>query len=53
MTRCMQQIVGKEIQTFIDYPPMQRGASFDLDAVEAEMAKRMAEAGATSKGPSN
>ena len=38
----VQQVVGKELQTFLDYPPMQRGASFNLDAVKAEMAKRMA-----------
>ena len=49
----VQQVMGKEIQTFLDYPPMQRGASFNLDAVKAEMAKRMAEAEAASKGPSN
>ena len=49
----VQQIMGKELQTFLDYPPMQRGASFNLDAVKAEMAKRMAEAEAASKGPSN
>jgi len=49
----VQQLVAKEIQTFIDYPPMQRGASFNLDAVKAEMTKRMAEAEAASKGPSN
>jgi arylsulfatase A-like enzyme len=48
----VQQIVGKELQTFLDYPPMQRGASFNLDAIKAEMAKRMAEAEAASKGPS-
>jgi arylsulfatase len=30
---------------------MQRGASFNLDAVKAEMQKRMAEAQAASKGP--
>jgi arylsulfatase A-like enzyme len=46
----VQQIVGKELQTFIDFPPMQRGASFNLDAVKAEMQKRMAEAEAASKG---
>ena len=46
----VQQIVGKELQTFLDYPPMQRGASFNLDAVKAEMAKKMAEAEAASKG---
>jgi arylsulfatase len=45
--------MGKELQTFLDYPPMQRGASFNLDAVKAEMGKRMAEAEAASKGPSN
>jgi hypothetical protein len=42
-----------EIQTFLDYPPMQRGASFNLDAIKAEMGKRMAEAEAAAKGPSN
>ena len=49
----VQQIVAKEIQTFIEYPPMQRGASFNLDAVKAEMAKRMEQAQAAAKGPSN
>ncbi len=49
----VQQVMGKEIQTFLDFPPMQRGASFNLDALKAEMAKRMAEAEAASKGPSN
>jgi arylsulfatase A-like enzyme len=47
----VQQIMGKELQTFLDFPPMQRGASFNLDAVKAEMGKRMAEAEAASKGP--
>ena len=41
----VQQVMGKEIQTFLDYPPMQRGASFNLDAMKAEMAKRMARGG--------
>ncbi len=49
----VQQIMGKAIQTFLEYPPMQRGASFNLDAIKAEMAKRMAEAEAAAKGPSN
>jgi arylsulfatase A-like enzyme len=48
----VQQKIGEEIQTFLDYPPMQRGASFNLDAVKAEMGKRMQEAEAASKGPS-
>jgi len=42
--------MGKELQTFLDYPPMQRGASFNLDAVKAEMGKKMQEAEAASKG---
>ena len=45
--------MGKEIQTFLEFPPMQRGASFNLDAIKAEMAKWMAEAEAAAKGPSN
>ncbi|WP_432761606.1 arylsulfatase [Rhizobium calliandrae] len=49
----VQQLVGKELQTFIDFPPMQRGASFNLDAVKAEMQQRMAQAEAAAKGPSN
>jgi arylsulfatase A-like enzyme len=49
----VQEVMAKEIQTFLDYPPMQRGASFNLDAIKAEMGKRMAEAQAAAKGPSN
>src|SRR5216117_133191 len=48
----VQQLMGKEIQTFLDYPPMQRGASFNLDAVKAEMATKMAQAQAAARGPS-
>jgi arylsulfatase A-like enzyme len=47
----VQQVIGKELQTFLDFPPMQRGASFNLDAVKAEMAKRMEEAARAAKGP--
>ena len=46
----VQQVVGKELQTFLDYPPMQMGASFNLDAVKVEMAKKMAEAEKAAKG---
>ena len=49
----VQQVMGKELQTFLEYPPMQRGASFNLDAVKAEMAKKMAEAEEASKGTGN
>jgi hypothetical protein len=27
--------------TFVDYPPMQRGASFNLEAVKAEIQDRI------------
>ena len=47
----VQQLMGKEIQTFLDFPPMQRGASFNLDAVKAEMGKKMEQAEAAAKGP--
>jgi len=49
----VQEVMGKELQTFLDYPPMQRGASFNLEAVKAEMATRMAQAKAAAKGPSD
>jgi arylsulfatase A-like enzyme len=49
----VQQMMGKEIQTFLEFPPMQRGASFNLDALKAEMAAKMAQAEAAAKGPSN
>ncbi len=49
----VQQVIGKEIQTFLDYPPMQRGASFNLDAIKAEMGKKMEEAQKAAKGPSD
>jgi arylsulfatase A-like enzyme len=48
----VQQVMAKEIQTFLDFPPMQRGASFNLDALKAEMAAKMAEAERASKGAS-
>ncbi len=48
----VQQVMGKELQTFLEYPPMQKGASFNLEAVKAEMAAKMAEAEKASKGAS-
>jgi arylsulfatase A-like enzyme len=47
----VQQVMAKELQTFLDYPPMQKGASFNLEAVKAEMAQKMAQAQAASAGP--
>jgi arylsulfatase len=49
--RVRPAVSGEGTPTFLDYPPMQRGASFNLDAVKAEMAKRMEQAQAASKGP--
>jgi arylsulfatase A-like enzyme len=37
----VQQEIGKYAQSFIDYPPMQAGASFNLSALKAELEKKM------------
>ncbi len=37
----LQQTVGEYALTFVDYPPMQRGASFNLEAVKAEIDERI------------
>jgi arylsulfatase A-like enzyme len=49
----VQQTMGKEIQTFLEFPPMQRGASFNLDALKAEMAAKMQQAEKASHGASD
>jgi arylsulfatase A-like enzyme len=46
----VQQMLAKEIPTFLAYPPMQAGASFNLDALKADLQKKMAEAQAASHG---
>ena len=33
----VQQEVAKAAQTLIDFPPMQKGASFNLEAVKAQI----------------
>ena len=38
----VQQEIAKAAQTIIDYPPMQKGASFNLEALKAEIEKKMA-----------
>ncbi len=38
----VQQEVAKAAQTFLEYPPMQKGASFNLEQLKAEMEKRAA-----------
>jgi len=37
----VQQQVGKLAQTAIEYPPMQKGASFNLDGVKAQIEEAM------------
>jgi arylsulfatase A-like enzyme len=37
----LQKQVAEYAQTFIDFPPMQRGASFNLEAVKAEIEERI------------
>jgi arylsulfatase len=37
----VQQVIGQYAPTFIEYPPMQAGASFNLSALKAEMEKKM------------
>ncbi|HUO04885.1 MAG TPA: arylsulfatase [Candidatus Binataceae bacterium] len=46
----VQQQLGKEAQTFLDYPPMQSGASFNLSALKAELQKKMEEAKSHGQG---
>jgi len=41
----VQQIVGQYAQTFIDYPPMQKGASFNLEQLKEELQKKAQAAG--------
>ena len=41
----VQQVVAKLAMTAIDYPPMQKGASFNLDAVKEKIAEAMQKQG--------
>jgi arylsulfatase len=38
----VQEVVGKMAQTAIEFPPMQKGASFNLEEVKAQIAKAAA-----------
>ena len=38
----VQQEIGEYAQTFLDYPPMQKGASFNLQNLKEELDKKMA-----------
>jgi arylsulfatase len=37
----VKQEVAQYAQTFLEYPPMQKGASFNLEALKAELEKKM------------
>src|SRR6185503_14838422 len=37
----VKQEVAKYAQTFLQYPPMQKGASFNLEALKEELEKKM------------
>jgi arylsulfatase len=39
----VQKVVAEAAQTLIDFPPMQRGASFNMDAVKAQIEHAMAD----------
>jgi arylsulfatase A-like enzyme len=46
----VQQTIAKEIPTFLEFPPMQKGASFNLEALKAEMAAKQAQIQAAMAG---
>jgi arylsulfatase A-like enzyme len=37
----VQKEIAKAAQTFLEFPPMQKGASFNLEALKAELEKKM------------
>jgi arylsulfatase len=39
----VKQEVAKAAETFLEFPPMQKGASFNLEALKAELEKKMQE----------
>src|SRR5262245_45517884 len=40
----VQQEIAKAAHSFIEFPPMQKGASFNLEALKAELTKKMEQA---------
>jgi arylsulfatase len=38
----VQEVVGKGAETFVEFPPMQKGASFNMEAVKAQIDKAIA-----------
>jgi arylsulfatase len=37
----VQQAIAKEAQTFLEFPPMQKGASFNMEALKAKLQEQM------------
>ncbi|HXX57035.1 MAG TPA: hypothetical protein VEI96_03460, partial [Thermodesulfovibrionales bacterium] len=37
----VKEEIGAYAQTFLEYPPMQRGATFNLEALKQELQKKM------------
>ncbi len=37
----VQQEIAKTAQTFLQFPPMQKGATFNLEALKQELEKKM------------
>jgi arylsulfatase A-like enzyme len=46
----VQKEIAKAIPSLLEFPPMQKGASFNLEAVKAEMAARQAQIQAAQQG---
>jgi len=40
----VQQEIAKAAHSFVEFPPMQKGASFNLESLKAELAKKMEQA---------
>ena len=38
----VQQVVGKEAESFVAFPPMQKGASFNMESVKQAIMEKMA-----------
>jgi arylsulfatase len=37
----VQQEIARYAQTFLEFPPMQKGATFNLEALKAELEQKM------------
>ena len=46
----VQQEIAKAAQSFLEFPPMQKGASFNLEALKSELTKKMEEVKSSQPG---